>query len=213
VEFEPNSGWLWLVPALAVGAVDWWSVAADRPIWEEKAKPLVMVALIGGCVWVGVEPSWLTAWIVGGLVFGLIGDVLLLPRIDNFIGGLAAFLIGHMSFLVGLLVAYPPSATLWIGVAIGVVLMVGMGRRVLGGVKGSSLVVPVAAYMAAVSALVVVGWGTGQWLVGIGATLFAASDGLLGVDRFVTGRHDRRVVVHILYHLGQILIVAGVVAL
>ena len=209
--FGANSGWLWLLPALAIAGVDWWAVHGDHPRWEEKAKPMVMVALIGACGGLGTGSIGLTLFMVSGLVFGLVGDVMLLPRVDNFIGGLAAFLVGHLAFLFGLVSIMTPGLAMGVGAIAGLILMGSLGRRVLAGVWAGPLAVPVAAYMATVAGVVVVGWGTGRWPIGVGVSLFALSDGILGLDRFVTGRSDRRVVVHILYHLGQAAIVAGVV--
>ena len=52
-------------------------------------------------------------------------------------------------------------------------------------------------------------WATGLPVVGIGATLFLASDALIAYDRFVRPLAWGHVVVHITYHLGQLLIVLG----
>ncbi|NOX30743.1 MAG: hypothetical protein GXP35_11965, partial [Actinobacteria bacterium] len=57
--------------------------------------------------------------------------------------------------------------------------------------------------------MLIVGVGTGHLLIALGALLFVASDTLLATDRFVVPRSDRRMWVHVLYHLGQISIVAG----
>ena len=49
----------------------------------------------------------------------------------------------------------------------------------------------------------------GVVILGIGATLFLASDALIAYDRFVRPLAWGHVVVHITYHLGQLLIVLG----
>ena len=63
--------------------------------------------------------------------------------------------------------------------------------------------------MVAVGALVVLGVASGRPAAAAGAVLFAVSDGLLGADRFAQPAPQRRVVVHILYHLGQAGLVLG----
>ena len=71
---------------------------------------------------------------------------------------------------------------------------------------------PVIAYIGITVAIMLLGTATGRWLVAFGALAFASSDGLLGSDRFVRPAPDRRVVVHLLYHLGQAAILAGFVS-
>jgi len=65
------------------------------------------------------------------------------------------------------------------------------------------MLVPVGAYIGVIAGMVAVAIGTGEPLLGLGAVVFALSDALLGHDRFVTPEADRRVVVHMLYHVGQ----------
>jgi uncharacterized membrane protein YhhN len=78
--------------------------------------------------------------------------------------------------------------------------------------EGASLSVPVAVYTAAIAAMLVCAWFTGEWLVALGASIFVASDATLSVDRFVRTVPRGHLLVMVTYHVGQALIVAGVLA-
>jgi alkenylglycerophosphocholine/alkenylglycerophosphoethanolamine hydrolase len=202
---------LWLAAvATAVAMVsDWWAVRADRVGVEQVAKPAVMVALIGLALTVDADPEVARWLVVAGLFFGLAGDVFLLPSVDRFLYGLGAFLIGHGFYIA----AFATMDLVFIGVvggfAAAIVLLTYLGRPTIRKVWGGPLAVPVIAYMVIVGALVVMGTATHRWPIAAGGVLFALSDGLLGLDRFVTPAPQRRVVVHMLYHLGQAGLVVG----
>jgi uncharacterized membrane protein YhhN len=70
----------------------------------------------------------------------------------------------------------------------------------------------VSLYTVVIGAMVIVAFDTGEPLVAVGATVFAASDSILAVDRFVRPRPWAPVAVMVTYHLGQALIVAGLLA-
>lgn len=200
---------LFLILAAVAAFADWTAVAAERRDVEELVKPLVMVMLVAAAVSasdLGAGTRWLVAC---GLFFGLIGDVMLLPRFDAFLVGLAAFLVGHVLYLIGFALLGLEAVTAGIGLAVAAVLLPTAGLTVLRAVRGSRLALPVGVYIAVITAMVAVAIGTGEWLLGAGAVVFAISDTLLGHDRFVVPRDDRRVVVHVLYHLGQFGIVAA----
>ena len=75
---------------------------------------------------------------------------------------------------------------------------------------GPALSVPVAVYMAVIGAMLVLAWFTGEPLVAAGATVFVASDAILSVNRFVRPVPHGRLLLMVAYHVGQALIVAGV---
>jgi alkenylglycerophosphocholine/alkenylglycerophosphoethanolamine hydrolase len=200
--------------AVAIGCmlIDWWSVATQRASIEAVAKPAVMVALIGVALVGDTDPTSIRPWIVAGLAFGLLGDIALLPRIDRFIVGLAAFLVGHLAYVVAFVLIWSPSAWLVAGAAGLAVLVIRVGRPIERSLRTSSLHLPVVAYIAVSGAVVMTGAGTGRALIVLGTLAFAASDGLLGADRFLEPARDRRVWVHVLYQLGQAGIVVGAIA-
>jgi len=188
---------------------DWMAVWTDRIQVERVAKPLVMVALIGLALVVDADPAIARWFMIAGLVFGLVGDVMLSPDVDRFLHGLAAFLVGHLFYVA----AFATMDWAFIGVVGGLaaaaVLMLYLGWPTVKNVRGGPLGLPVIAYMGVVSALVVTGTATHRWPIAAGGVLFAVSDGLLGLDRFVKPAPRRRVVVHMLYHLGQLGLVLG----
>ena len=77
---------------------------------------------------------------------------------------------------------------------------------------GLALAVPVALYTVVIGAMLILAFDTGGPLIAVGATVFAASDSILAVDRFVQPRPWAHVLVMVTYHVGQALIVAGVLA-
>ncbi|MFI5262660.1 MAG: lysoplasmalogenase family protein, partial [Candidatus Limnocylindrales bacterium] len=85
-----------------------------------------------------------------------------------------------------------------------------VGRRILAAVRASGhreLVAPVAAYIGAISLMVIAAWSTGRPAALAGALAFYASDSLLGWDRFVRPLPHRSLLVMTTYHLGQALLV------
>ena len=202
-----------MIPALtaagAIAGIDWWAVHRNRRSVEAIAKPLVMVALIVVALLIDAEPAGARFWIVAGLGFGLVGDVCLLPAINRFVAGLGSFLVGHVLYAIGLALMVDGIGLVVLGIVIAAALITVMARPILAGLRGSRLRTPVTAYMVAVGILVVLGIASGRPAMAAGAVLFAVSDGLLGSDRFVQPAPHRRVVVHILYHLGQLGLVLG----
>ena len=86
------------------------------------------------------------------------------------------------------------------------------GRRILPAALaegGAVLAAAVAAYMVVIGAMAVLGWATGDVLVGLGAALFVVSDTVLALGKFVEERPWTRLVVIVTYHLAQALLVAG----
>ena len=207
-----DAGWIVAAVAMCLMGVDWWSLRRDRPGVEAIVKPAVMVALIGVVLASDVDPARATPWLLFALAMGLVGDIVLLPRIDRFIVGLASFLIGHLAYVAVFVVLWDPDALVLVGLAGAVTTVIGFGRPVERALRESSLRWPVVAYTCVTIVVVLTGAATGRWLVAVGTLSFAASDGLLGLDRFVTPRPRSRMWVHVFYQLGQMLIVVGVVA-
>ena len=196
--------------ATIAAAADWRAVHTDHRRVEAVAKPAVMIGLIGLAATSDLAPSSVQPWILLALMLGLVGDLALLPQVDRFIVGLGSFLLGHLAYVVAFVLMWNPSAWLAVGfVGLGVLLAV-FGRPIERSIRGSALRLPVIAYIAVTGIVIVAGAGTGRWIITAGALAFALSDGVLGWNRFVTPDPDRRVWVHVLYHLGQAAIVAGV---
>jgi uncharacterized membrane protein YhhN len=101
--------------------------------------------------------------------------------------------------------------------AVGLALVAGLaavvGRRVVPAATregGAALGAAVTAYMVVIAVMVVAAWATGHPLVALGATVFMLSDAVLAMDRFVSQRRFGSLAVMVTYHLGQVLLVVGV---
>ena len=205
--------WVAVVVTAGLFAADWWAVSNRRRDVERRAKPAAMVGLIAVALLAGAADSTAGRWLLVALVLGLVGDVLLLdgtPR--RFVGGLAAFLVGHLAYVASFVAVGLDRPVLgWVGALVLLVALV-VGRRILPGALadgGSGLGVAVAAYMAVIGAMSITGWATGRLVVGLGVSLFVVSDSVLAMGRFVQERPWTSVVVMVTYHLAQALIVAG----
>ncbi len=198
-----------LVLVAATAVVDWWAVAKDKVGIEEVAKPLVMAGLILVALTVETADTQIRALTIAALVFGLIGDVFLLPRVDNFVAGLGSFLLGHILYVAALVkVGFHPLLALF-GVVLAGALLLTVGRRVLAGVAGTPLHSPVVGYNLIIGAMIVAAFGSARPLAIVGGLAFATSDAIIGLDRFVLTGPNHRVPIMVLYHLGQVGLLAG----
>ena len=207
-------GLLWgLVAGFAV--LDWYAVWRGFSRLEWVAKPLTMVALAGAAWSMGATDSASGRWLLAALALGLVGDVALLSDSEpRFLAGLTAFLLGHLAYVAALLPIGPQSLLAALpGLAAVLLLVALVGRPVLVASRregGAALSGAVAAYMLVIGAMVVTAWGTARPLVAVGASVFMVSDAVLAHDRFVRHRRWAALTVMVTYHLGQVLIVLGV---
>lgn len=133
----------------------------------------------------------------------------LLPRIDRFIEGLGSFLFGHVAYVVAFVLVWSPNVLVVLGLIAVAVLLKVVGIDIVTSVTSSSLRWPVTAYIGITVAVVLLSAATDRWFVALGALAFASSDGLLGSDRFVHPAPHLRYLVHVLYNVGQAMILAG----
>jgi uncharacterized membrane protein YhhN len=206
---------IWFLPA-AFAVVDWYAVARQDRRTETWAKPATLVALIVAALVLGATDTAAGLWLLVALVLGLAGDVFLLGDSDTrFRLGLAAFLVGHVAFVVSFLrLGLDAPGWQWLAWLVLFVCLIAT-RRVVPATflrGGRALALPVALYTVVIGAMVIVAFATGEPAIAVGATIFAASDTILAVDRFVAPRPWAPVAVMVTYHVGQALIVAGVLA-
>ena len=198
-----------LAVVVVVAVVDWLAVVGRRETLESVAKPGVMLALIA----LAASGEWspLLGFVIAALACSLIGDVLLLPSIDRFVAGLAAFLVAHVLYLAGFVAAGQTPALLLAGVVLTTIVTARIGRPILDAAAAEDrrLGQAVLSYLLALAAMAATAIGTGEVAIALGALIFVASDAVLGWNKFVDELGHGRITVHVLYHVGQTLIVLG----
>lgn len=203
----------WAVFAVCA-VIDWWAVTVGNPSVESWAKPLTMLALIAVALTASMPPGRVTRLLIAGLTMGLAGDVALLGGSDlHFQLGLAAFLIGHLCYVACFAaLGFGAPGRMWAGIGLMAVCLVAT-REVLPAAQaegGPALAVPVAVYIGVIALMAVSAWATGSWWIGLGASIFVVSDAVLAINRFVEPWPSAALIVMVTYHLGQALIVIGV---
>jgi uncharacterized membrane protein YhhN len=206
---------VWLLPAVCA-LVDWYAVWRGDRRTEQWAKPATLIALIVATLVLGATDTTAGRWLLVALVFGLAGDVALLEKSDSrFRLGLAAFLVGHVAFVLCFIqVGLDPQgwnylSFLVLGACLLATRQVAASTYLRGGL---ALAAPVALYTVVIGAMVIYAFTTGEPLIAVGATVFAVSDTVLARDRFVRPWEGAQLLVMVTYHVGQALIVIGVLA-
>jgi uncharacterized membrane protein YhhN len=201
-----TAAWIWLGIAAVAAVANWWSRAVQHRVTELWSKPLTLVALIGVAVALDPVDPLVRWWFVAALVLSLAGDVFLLADDRWFVAGLASFLAGHLAYTVGFAVS--DSWRWWpvVFAAAGIALLVAVfGRRIVEGAarQRTALRLPVTAYLAIISLMLLVAAGAGNaWAIG-GAVLFVVSDTILGWRQFVAPQRWMPLAVMVTYHLAQ----------
>jgi uncharacterized membrane protein YhhN len=197
-----------------VAVVDWVALAGDRRSVGLVTKPAVILLLLAAALAVTpINPQQRT-FFVAALALSAAGDAALLASPRWFVVGLGAFLLAHLAYIGGLLqvrgsgesVAAGVVFVVLAGIFMGIPIVLGAARK-----RGVALGVAVVAYLATISAMVVVAGQTDLILARVGAVLLYASDGVLGWNRFVTPIRQGRLLTRIPYHLGQGLMVLSLV--
>ena len=209
-----TAAWAFLVVFVIAAGANWWSRWTDDRRTELWSKPLALIALIGVAVTLDPVDPAVRVWFVAALVCSLAGDVFLLDGDRRFIPGLVAFLLAHVAYTIGLVVAPDWS---WVGFGAGVVLMVALastvGLRIVRAARRSEPVLgpAVSAYLLAISLMFCAAVASGNWWAIVGAGLFVASDSVLGWRQFVGSARWMPVTVMVTYHLGQAGLVASLI--
>ncbi|MEZ5321848.1 MAG: lysoplasmalogenase [Microthrixaceae bacterium] len=206
--------WVLFAVAAVLALTDWWAVAGEHRPVELFAKPATMLPLIVSAAAMPTSETVLRGWFVVGLVCSLVGDVFLMSQPPErwFVPGLAAFLVGHLAYIVGLLAGGVDRVAVVIGAVMVVAAVFVLGPKVLAGARREDprLVSPVAAYIGVISVMVVCAIGSTVWLAILGAVLFYLSDLCIGWSSFVGPFRHSRLVIITTYHLAQALLVASI---
>ena len=205
---------VWFVAAAAFAVANWWSRWSQHRPSEVWSKPLTLVAMIGAAVALIPDDPTVRVWFVVALVLCLAGDVFLLGDDSWFVPGLAAFLAGHLAYLIGFVSADEWRWWAFALASIGLGLLgVTIGRRVVAGAvaRRTSLRVPVASYLGVISLMVVCAAAAGNTWAVAGALLFLSSDTILGWRQFLAERPWMPLTIMFTYHLAQAALVVSLI--
>lgn len=206
-------GWAAVGLAVVAGAAHLLAEGAGETLWALTAKPVPVLLLLAWVLSAGSSPlKWPLAL---GLALSAVGDVVI-QRPGGFLAGLVFFLLAHLAYTTGFWRSRPA----WhLSRAVPFLIFAGlMGAWILPGANG--LAIPVSIYVLAISCMM---WRASA-LVGApnlapfagrvalaGALLFAASDSLIAIHRFVAPLSWASVPIMLTYWLGQAGIAAAAV--
>ncbi len=181
---------LFLTSAIVImGLVAYFTPAGVRTRWGYVLKLLVMLAIIG-VAWTGWRPDCpYCRLILNGLLFSLVGDILLMLPSDLFIPGLLAFLGAHISYIAAFTSQHPTGVWSWLVLLI-IAAYAGffywIFRHQMSADRRSYLPIAIGVYCAALTLMVWRALMHGNPVASAGGLLFLISDSLLGWNRFVS---------------------------
>jgi uncharacterized membrane protein YhhN len=153
-----------------------------------------------------------------GLIFCLIGDVCLaLPQKKAFMGGLVAFLAGHVFYIFGFLSLTQISN--WIST--GPLIFLGMSALILFWLRPhlKSMLIPVLLYIMVITVMVSGAWAvflkssfqiSGKTLILVGSLCFYVSDVFVARNKFIKEEYRNPLFGLPLYYTGQFLLAFSV---
>lgn len=208
---------------ISVGAACLYLVLrGTEPVWRRTLLKTASIALLAFLAMIAGGPFLLVA----ALLICAVGDALLAQEGEQFfLGGLVAFLLGHLVFIalflavaaglgtgMATLLAEPWRAFL---VLAAFVATGALALRLLPAI-GEDLRLPVIAYAVAILAMLAAAATLPLPMVVAGAALFFVSDAILAAERFLLEDDSLPKVVAgpavwVLYYLGQMAIVLGFV--
>jgi uncharacterized membrane protein YhhN len=168
-------------------------------------KPGTLSALIVAAVLLDAHDDGARAWFVAALVLSLVGDVLLMLPKEQFVGGLAAFLLAHLCYIGGFVAGGLRGGAVAFAVVATAVAISPVARRILGGVRAREpeMTAPVVAYLVVIGAMLACALASGNAFAIVGAVLFVTSDSMIAWDRFVSPFAASAVAIMVTYHLAQ----------
>ena len=176
-------------------------------------KPLAAAAFIWLAIVLDATATPYGSWLLAGLIFCMIGDLLLMPDSDRFfLAGLFAFLCGHLLYAV----AFLNIATSLMGLLVSCIpalLLLTVTTRWLAPHVDSKMKIPVMLYIAVITfMLLCAGLSAGQpvgVLIIVGAWGFAFSDLAVARQQFVHPGPKNGLWGTPLYFISQMLLAAS----
>lgn len=190
--------------------------ARGNPHHSLTGKIVAASAYVAAALSLGAGYSDYGRLMLGGMFFCWLGDLLLVSRRNRalFLGGLTAFLVGHVFYSVAFLARGVTAPLVVLAAAVMLVFAVSVFRWLLPHLVGA-MRLPVAVYVATISLMMVLAAATsgapGGGLILVGAALFVISDLLVARNRFVSPGLLNRVAGLPLYFSAQLLLAASVV--
>lgn len=182
-------------------------------------KPLILLSLIIFFLKQSKHLNITTKlFMVFGLVFSLIGDVLLM-FVENsqafFLSGLVAFLIAHIMYIIVFLEKRNANKS---AIVISVVLLIyALGVFYILKDRLGDMLIPVILYMLIILTMAITSWlrknmvpNISHILVFIGALLFVISDSALAINKFYKTLPQSHIIIMSTYALAQYCIVMGI---
>ncbi len=206
-----------LVVAAVVALGDWAAVQLRLFRLEYVLKPLTLALLVATAAVADLGAP--KPWVIAALALGLLGDVGLMLSSEGrtdppFIAGLGAFLLGHLCYLV----AFARSGLRGVDILAGLLVAAGVAAlalpQVLRGAArsaGRPFAAIVAGYATVLAAMTTLAVGTALVATAVGGVLFLASDTLIARQRFVGRLPHGDLTVIVTYHVGQALILIGLI--
>jgi len=214
---------------VVVCVVDWIAAELKKEKLRWFTKTASILLIIG---WFSFVGHWQGAllWFGLGLVFSMVGDILLLFPDKLFLFGMIAFLLAHVMYIIGFNIhqTLPINANslyILVGVVFLAVLILGnLLKGMSSKPESRKMRLPVLVYGIAISLMLIstllnlirpdwrVSDTSGQpaaILTVIGALFFYASDSMLAVRTFIKRFQHDDFLVMATYHIGQITIAAG----
>jgi alkenylglycerophosphocholine hydrolase len=203
-----------LISAGLAAIANWISRWRPNGALETVTKPLTTTLIVACAITVKSSHPGARWLVVAGLVFCLIGDVLLMPVVDSFVGGLGSFLVGHLLFALAVFrrphghIALAGLALIPLAVIVGT-----FGPAIVNGARrrAAALGIAVSVYLVVIASMAVMVTLTGSpWAI-VGAAFFVMSDTLLGHDLFAEPFAAARVAIMVTYHLALVGLTLGLV--
>jgi len=157
-------------------------------------------------------------YLLTGLIFCLVGDVCLaLPQKKAFMGGLVAFLIGHLLYIFSFSSLIPISY--WIST--GLFIICGISALIFFWLRPhlKSMLIPVLLYILVITLMASGAWAvfekssfqiSGRALILVGALCFYVSDLFVARHRFIKEEYRNRLLGLPLYYTGQFMLAFSV---
>ncbi len=215
---------IFLPAALLFAALEALALSKNWLRLDYIAKPAVMLILFFWLTSVGLNGALL--WFGLGILLSLLGDILLMISLDRFfLFGLIAFLLAHIAYIIGFNIPLPEFSA-W-GLVFAIMISLGgtrIIRRIVVALASNgqlAMRTPILVYSLVISLMLLsammklsdLTWNANAAaLVSVGALLFYISDIILAWNKFVAPIQQGRIYNIASYHLGQIALIAGVIA-